>query len=548
MAEIKNIEGRQFVDYMARDFDSLLQAMREQIPAKLPEWQDFESEADFGNVLLQLFAHMGDILSYYQDRIANESFLGTAQTRRSIIHHLSLIGYQLSTAAPTSTTLTLTVPADHDQDITINRGDAFATKSSKDKPSVHFEYTRETPFVISPDDTRWGQVEGNKKQFPGNPFEAGIPVEEGFLVTDEIIGQSDGSPNQHFTLAHPQLILRSLGQSQTINKDITLITELGETPTSWTLRESLAFSRENQHDFIIKIDDQDRAMTVFGDGAFGVIPPRGALIKATYRRGGGSQGNVAKDTIQTIIDAPQLTLIGAQVTNPTPATGGAERESIEHAVLHAPAVFRSFKRAVTAADYEALALDFKGVGKVRAEATHWNTVTLYVAPEGGGQVSDVLQANLLSYFEDKRPASTILEIKSVKYIKIFVSATIGVKSFFDPDTVTAQVQQTARDLLAFDNVDFRETIYLSKFYEALEALEGILFVNITEFRRADELPPQTGAGRLEIDVDQLPSIFAGKIELGENELPMIPNDPNDHDDQDEEKYLSGIKVKIEGER
>ena len=53
---------------------------------------------------------MGDILSYYQDRAVNESFLSTARNRRSIIDHLRLIGYQLATAAPASATLTLTLP------------------------------------------------------------------------------------------------------------------------------------------------------------------------------------------------------------------------------------------------------------------------------------------------------------------------------------------------------------------------------------------------------------------------------------------------------
>ena len=148
MAEIKKSNGREVVDYMARDYDSLLRAMREQIPSKLPEWEDYQSEADFGNVLLQLFAHMGDILSYYQDRVANESFLGTAQTRRSIIHHLRLIGYNLATAAPASATLTLTVPDTCNEIITISQGDAFATKSQKKKASVRFEYSREPPLVI----------------------------------------------------------------------------------------------------------------------------------------------------------------------------------------------------------------------------------------------------------------------------------------------------------------------------------------------------------------------------------------------------------------
>ena len=172
--------------------------------------------------------------------------------------------------------------------------------------------------------------------------------------------------------------------------------------------------------------------------------------------------------------------------NPKPATGGAERESIAHAVLHAPSVFRSLKRAVTAPDYEALALDFKGVGKVRAEATNWNAVTLFVAPEGGGQVSDVLAANLFAYFEDKRPISTVIEIEDVDYVQIYVTAEMGVKNYYASEDVEEQVQQAAGRLLAFDHVDFGQTIYLSKFYEAIEAIDGVAFVNISEFRREGE--------------------------------------------------------------
>ncbi|NIS33580.1 MAG: hypothetical protein GWO04_28065, partial [Actinobacteria bacterium] len=71
MAEIKRVEGQAVIDYMARDYESLLRSMEALIPYKLPEWTDHRSGADFGRVLLELFAHMGDILSYYQDRVAN---------------------------------------------------------------------------------------------------------------------------------------------------------------------------------------------------------------------------------------------------------------------------------------------------------------------------------------------------------------------------------------------------------------------------------------------------------------------------------------------
>ena len=95
---------------------------------------------------------------------------------------------------------------------------------------------------------------------------------------------------------------------------------------------------------MIEIDEEDRATMRFGDGAFGAIPPSGADDQGHLpcRRWAHRQCRRA-GTIQTIVNAPQLALLGAKVTNPEPATGGAERESIEHAVMHAPAVFRSLE-------------------------------------------------------------------------------------------------------------------------------------------------------------------------------------------------------------
>lgn len=516
MAEIKRLNDRPILDYMARDYESLLKAVKEVIPYKLPEWKDYESEADFGNVLLQLFAHMGDILSYYQDRVANESFLGTALDRRSIIHHLRLIGYRLSTAAPASTELTLILPADCQETITIIKGNAFATKSQKDKPSIRFEYTREEPLTIDAGDDTIFEIDTGKNK----KYYRSIPVEEGRLIEMERLGESDGKPNQRFPLAHSGLILRSLGRGQRVNRDIILITELGGMSDEWTLQESLAFSHEDQKDFIIDIDEEDRAAVIFGDGAFGAIPPAGAVIKATYRVGGGLQGNVSAGSIQTIVDASELALLGAKIINEQSATGGAERESIDQAVMHAPRVFRSLKRAVTADDYVALALDFQGVGKVRAESAGWNKVMLFVAPEGGGHVSDVLRANLLAYFEDKRPVTTIIEIEDVDYVKIFVKAEVGMSSYYSRETIREKVQEAVSSLLAFDNVDFGQIIYLSKFYEAIEAIEGVEYVNINEFRR--ELATTEPSG---------------KIELGSNEIPRIPDDP-----EDDPTYVGGISV------
>lgn len=523
MTELKQVSGNQVLDYMARDYRSFLNAMRDLIPEKVPEWTDFDNEADLGKLMIELFSHMGDIMSYYQDRIANESFLTTARERRSIIQHLKLIGYSLATAAPSSTNLTLTVPVASSGEINIKRGHAFATKSSDDAPSVRFEFNGSDKLV----DLASFIVDagGLTKHYL-------LPAEEGRLIKDDIIGVSDGIPNQHFALGFGPLILRSIGGSEEVNLDISLRSELGTDIKTWNLQESLAFSREGQQDYAVEIDENDRAVVVLGDNILGAIPPAGTILKATYRVGGGALGNVVAGAINTIVDAPALTLLVATVTNNSPATGGSDRESIEHAVQHAPNVFRAFKRAITADDYKALALNFKGVGKVRAKATHWNRVTLYVAPDGGGRVSDILTANLLAYFEDKRPLSTLIEIADVDYVKIYVQATVELESYFSRVEMRDTIEKAVAKLLAFEEVDFGHTTYLSKFYEAIEAIDGVAFVNITQFHS---------------EYDPLPEIQPeGRISLKTNEIPRLPGTAVEDPSSDAD-YVTGIHLlSIEG--
>lgn len=330
--ELKNTKSGKVIDYMSRDYDSFLLSMRRLIPDLLPEWTDYDREADFGNVLLQLFSHMGDILSYYQDRVVNESFLTTAQERKSIIQHLKLIGYRLSTATPASTTLTIQFPADRTDIVTVSKGDAFATKSSKTLPSVRFECIEDVPPIdcstLTVDDKT-----GRKH--------VDIQVEEGTLIKEDILGTSQGTAGQRFALNFPRLILRTEGNGE-INPDFKLWTDTdGGIDEDWRLQNSLAFSLEDAKDYIIEIDENDQATVIFGGNGTGAIPAAGAVIKVQYRTGGGATGNVAAKTITTIADSPALSLVSAKVINEDAATGGSDRETIEHAVGHAPSVFRS---------------------------------------------------------------------------------------------------------------------------------------------------------------------------------------------------------------
>ena len=501
MAKINTVNKRQVIDYMARDYESFKQAMIELIPEKLPHWTD-RSEADFGSVLIELFAYMADILSYYQDRIANESFLATAQERRSVIQHLRLIGYELEPAAAASAGLSLIVSNDKKDVIQINRGDQFATESTATEKSKTFEYVNDSPLKINlgtllPDSAGTGF-----KKF------IGIPVKEGRTIKNEIMGFSNGSPNQMFQLAQPGLLRDSL----------KLIVQSGDQIREWYRRDTLLYSQSTDRHYFLQTDENDVSRIYFGDGIYGNIPAKDAQMRATYRVGGGAYGNLGPDRISVISNAPQLQNLSAEVFNEDPATGGADRESIEHAVKFAPSVFKSLKRGVTRDDYVALAKKFPGVDKAKAEASSWNYIDLYIAPTGGGTVTDLLKADLLDYFENKRIMTTLIRIQDPIYVPVYITAIVNVKPYYFSEDIRHQIENAIeQNVLNFEKLDFGQDVYLSKVYEAIEKIEGVDFVNISEFIR--DTPAEIyHPDHEKYDMD-LAIVSQGIIEIAKYEIP-----------------------------
>ncbi len=86
--------GPPVVDLLTKDFNGFVGVMAERIRSTNPAWGDL-SPASLERVLVDLLAHQGDMLSYYQDRVANEAFVETATQRRSLREHGALLGYRI---------------------------------------------------------------------------------------------------------------------------------------------------------------------------------------------------------------------------------------------------------------------------------------------------------------------------------------------------------------------------------------------------------------------------------------------------------------------
>src|SRR5512136_997919 len=101
--ETNNRPGLSAIAYRVGTYATFRQAMLTAISQveveeggkPLGVWTARQSE-DYGITLLEMWAYLADILTFYQERIANEAYLRTALQRDSIIRLSDLIGYRLA--------------------------------------------------------------------------------------------------------------------------------------------------------------------------------------------------------------------------------------------------------------------------------------------------------------------------------------------------------------------------------------------------------------------------------------------------------------------
>ncbi len=82
------------IDYLAKDYASFRQLMLDRLAVLSPAWKE-RNPSDLGIALVELLAYTADYLSYQQDAVATESYLGTARRRTSVRRHARLVDYPM---------------------------------------------------------------------------------------------------------------------------------------------------------------------------------------------------------------------------------------------------------------------------------------------------------------------------------------------------------------------------------------------------------------------------------------------------------------------
>jgi predicted phage baseplate assembly protein len=105
------------IDYLAKDYESFRELILDRLALIMPEWIETHAP-DLGITLVELLAYAGDYLSYYQDAVATEAYLGTARQRISVRRHARLVDYFMHDGCNARAWLTLWTNTDQTLDPT----------------------------------------------------------------------------------------------------------------------------------------------------------------------------------------------------------------------------------------------------------------------------------------------------------------------------------------------------------------------------------------------------------------------------------------------
>ena len=473
------------VDYTSKDWAAFRDDMEDAISIRLKEWTS-RSPNDFGIVLIELFAYTADILSFYGDRIANEAFLPTAVLRSSVLNIAKMLDYRPIGNIAATVSLVFKTRSGGGS-VTIPAGTQVSTAPVTGQTPVIFETN--VPVTIADAAT------GTDNQ--STPILATQGVTAGALPTREPVGTSNGGLDQAFTLF----------SSPVIEGSQHIFVDEGSGATEWVYYDNLIDAGPDDPAYTTFTDENGILNVIFGDNVNGRVPSNGALITATYRVGGGAAGNVGSGTLITLIKTASNPLTNVTgVNNAASAQGGADAESLDDIRVNAPRSLTTIDRAVTLADYAALAIK-AGAAKAKAQAAVYTSVNLFVAPPSGDVApiaSAALKATIQNYLANRKMINATVLLMDPTYVSISISANVQVLPTFNQETVRLDAEKAVRSVLAYANSNFGDRVTVSEIYKALNGTTGVDYANVTVLSRTG-----TGLSDVQLADNEIPTAAAG---------------------------------------
>jgi predicted phage baseplate assembly protein len=312
-----------------------------------------------------------------------------------------------------------------------------------------------------------------------------VTVEQAETMHDEVLGGSDGSRNQTFQLSNKPVLAGSLRLE---------IQQSDAGYEAWTEVADFFGARKDDKVYVL---DRTTGAILFGDGANGAIPvayvlnPGANVVAREYRVGGGARGNVAAlaiSTLATMVPGVDDTALG----NLLPASNGREEETLDEAKRRAPRSIKSRCRAVTAEDFELLAMEASNVRRAKAlplydprfpDTPVPGVVSVIVVPDSKApnpMPSEGTLRTVCAYLDARRLLTTELYVLRPQYQLVEIKGQVTASDTADlaevSQAINAALVRYFHPLTGGEDEagwPFGGTIFYSRVYQQVFEVEGV---------------------------------------------------------------------------
>ncbi|GHI09582.1 peptidoglycan-binding lysin domain protein [Streptomyces cellostaticus] len=250
----------------------------------------------------------------------------------------------------------------------------------------------------------------------------------------------------------------------------------------WHEVDSLAGRGPTERVYITGTASDGRTTVTFGDGVHGARLPSGhENLRARYRFGTGKAANVPADRITQPLTRP---LGVTAVTNPRPATGGADADGPGLTRRTIPLAVSALDRLVSPADYEDFARSRAGIGRAAArELFDGRRRVLHVTVAGTDDVPLAednlrpLRAALTEYGDPNLP----VRVDARELVLLLISAKVKLAPDHAWEIVEPRLRQALLLRLGYEGRELAEPARLSEVLAAAHTVPGVDYVDVDVF-------------------------------------------------------------------
>lgn len=411
------------------------------------------SEGNILIIILSLFAAIAEVLHYYVDNMARETFLSTARRYDSVVKHGALVDYHARAA------IAATVDVILSRSIT---GNSIGAKLTIPQGTL-FTDQRGNSWLSARDVTWYSNVTTCKVPIIQHEKYTTSALNNMVIPTGDRVQLNLGTlPNGKY-YEHGSMSLQIGGES-------------------WVLVETFAKSKPTDKHFMVSVDESLNPYIMFGDGTFGKKPAAGAKItNVVFYLTNGSQGNVKSNTITSVPSVISSSITDATVSNAYDSGGGSNYENFTMLKEHIPLSVKTLGVAITKEDFESLAMLVDGVNKAKADYECGRKLTVYISPDGGAVASSELISRVYNLLSQRAPMTTWLKVKSAGKVQIILEMDVTGKKSYKTAEIQTQILTALYNAYSPEQAEIGGSVRVSDIYALIDNLSTIDYLHLTKF-------------------------------------------------------------------